>query len=63
MEGRSSGYERDSEDGGSKTLAPEEISHLALDIGGEFRILLNIDIYAIALDCSDAFDFSFEPFL
>lgn len=34
MEARCSGIERNSEDGGSKALAPDEISHLALDIGG-----------------------------
>lgn len=63
MEARCSGIERNSEDGGSKALAPDEISHLALDIGGESRILLSIDVYAMALDCSDLFDFSFELFL
>lgn len=34
MEGRR--FERDSEGEGSKSLPPDEISHLALDIGGEF---------------------------
>ena len=42
MESWSSGIEGKLEDGGSKTLDSEEISHLALDIGGEFWILLNL---------------------